>query len=331
MLSSASVRRRFSLALPLVIVASAASAASGCRPKEKPEVAICLEEVAGKEAAEFKSGDVPAEVWFAILMRNYNRKTSQVAKPVRDCSGREVGPVGDEAMEACLRGGSQATALPEQPLTQDDLFIVPTEEGQLLVWIQLEKFDNGEAMGPIALADWTKRGVAVRAIGTLRAQANRASMRLEPMGENRVLVIESQLCDPDNPKKCNRVMRFLPMAGDRFIERPLVAEDGTCLGVPEIELYRDSKVELGNRIRTFEMGRAIDFTDGNVVISEQVTIKDTDPSQPDAPPVVFRQAHVQRPLVLGERGIVTQEGLWDRMVSEHGSVAVRPDATPEGE
>ena len=305
--------------------------AAGCPPKDKPEVAICLAEVAGKEADEFKSGDVPADVWFAILMRNYNRKTSQVERPVRDCSGREVGSTGDEAMEACLRGGDQAKALPEQPLTQDDLFIVPTEDGQLLVWIQLERFENGEAMGPIALADWTKRGVAVRAIGTLRAQANRASMRLEPMGENRVLVIESQVCDPDNPKKCNRVMRFLPMAGDRFLERPLVAEDGTCLGVPEIDLYRDTTVQVGNRIRTFEMGRAIDFADGNVVISEQVTIKDTDSSQPDAPPTVFRQANVQRPLVLGEAGIVTQAGLWERMVSEHGSVAVRPEAAPEDE
>lgn len=292
-------------------------------------MAVCLVEVAGREAEEFQSGDVPADVWFSILLRNYNRKTSQVQRPVRDCSGREVGVTGDEAMDACLRGESPVAALPEQPLTQDDLFIVPTEEGQLLVWVQLERFENGEAVGPIALADWTKRGVAVRAIGTLRAQANRASMRLEPMGEDRVLVIESQLCDPDNPKKCKRIMRLLPMAGDRFVERPLVLEDGTCLGVPEIDLYRDTEVQLENRTRKFEMGRSIDFADGNVVISEQVTIKDTDPSQPDAPPTVFRKANVQRALMLGERGIVTQEGLWEKMVSEHGSVAVRPEPTPD--
>jgi hypothetical protein len=301
---------------------------AGCRPKEKPEVAICLAEVAGSEAEEFQTGDVPAEVWFQILLRNYNRKTSQVERPVRDCSNRVVGSTGDESMDACLRGASPSKALPEQPLSQDDLYIVPTEEGQLIVWVQLERFENGEALGPIALADWTKRGVAVRAIGTLRAQANRASMRLEPMGEDRVMVIESQVCDPENPKKCNRVMRFLPLSGDRFLERPLVREDGTCLGAPEIDLYREAEVELPNRIRTFEMGRSIDFTDGNVTISEQVTIKDSDPSQPDAPPTVFRKAHVQRPLVLGEKGIVTQEGLWERMVSEHGSVAVRPDDEP---
>jgi hypothetical protein len=317
--------RRHSFALSLAIVASVA----GCRPKEKTEVAICLAEVAGREAEEFKSGDVPAEVWFQILLRNYNRKTSQVARPVRDCSNREVGSTGDETMDTCLRGDTTAKALPEQPLTQDDLLIVPTEEGQLIVWVQLERFDNGEALGPIALADWTKRGVAVRAIGTLRAQANRASMRLEPMGEERVLVIESQVCDPDNPKKCNRIMRFLPKAGDRFLERPLVQKDGTCLGAPEIQLYQDTEIELGDKSRTFEIGRSVDFTDGNVVISEQVTIKDTDPSQPDAPPVVFRKANVQRPLVLGERGIVTEDGLWERMVSEHGSVAVRPETAPE--
>jgi hypothetical protein len=319
--------KRHSLVLSLAIV----EAVAGCRPKEKPEVAICLAEVAGKEAEEFQTGDVPAEVWFQILLRNFNRRTGEVERPARDCSNREIGSTGDETMDACLRADSSAKALPEEPLTQDDLYIVPTEEGQLIVWVQLQRFDNGEALGPVALADWTKRGVAVRAIGTLRAQANRASMRLEPMGEDRMLVIESQQCDPDNPKKCNRIMRFLPMSGDRFLERPLVAQDGTCLGVPEIDLYRESVVELPNRVRTFEMGRTVDFRDGTVTISEQVTIKDIDPSQPDAPPTVFRQANVQRPLVLGERGIVTQEGLWERMVSEHGSVSVRPDPQPEAD
>lgn len=302
---------------------------SGCKPQEQTDLPICLAEVAGSEAEEVQTGEVPADVWFSILLRNYNRKTSQVARPVRDCSGSEVGTTGDETMDACLQGEDPVTELPERPLTQEDLVIVPTDDGTSIVWVQTRHFDDGDAVGPIALAQWTQRGVAVRAIGTLRAKTDRASLRLERMGQERVLVVESQVCDPDDPKKCNRVMRVVPLSGDRFVERPLVLEDGTCLGPAELELYREKQVELDGKIRTFEMGRTVDFTDGNVVVSEQVQIEDMDPEQPDAPPQVFRKANVQRPLQLGPKGIVTKPGLWDKMVSEHGSVAVEAEAGAE--
>ena len=61
------------------------------------------------------------------------------------------------------------------------------------------------------------------------------------------------------------------------------------------------------------------------MINEQVTIKDKDPTQPDLPAKLFRRANVERVLNVGTDAIVTKSGLWEDMISEHGSVEVRPD------
>jgi hypothetical protein len=83
--------------------------------------------------------------------------------------------------------------------------------------------------------------------------------------------------------------------------------------------------------RKFEVTRVVDFAEGNVVLTETVVIRDTDPKQPDEPPNVFRNANEQRPMQLTKGGIVTQAGIWEQMLSEHGSVSVKPEAKPEGE
>lgn len=296
-----------------------------CKPVQETDLPICKSEVVGTEAQEVVAGEIPADIWFLIVLRNYNRATWEVSRPVHDCSGRPVDQAPAETFASCL-AGSTAMPLPARPLTPDDLMLVPLDDGNQLVWVKTTYFENGEAMGPIAVAEMSVRGVLIRKLGTMRAQANKAALRMEKMGAAEVVVVEARECDVGEPERCRRVLEILPIVGTTFEERPLVTEDGQCLGEPVFELYREQNVELANgMVRHFKMSRSVEFDEGNAIVTEQINIEDTDPKQPDAPPQVFRSANVQRPLTLSARGLVTKMGLWEKMLEEHGSVRLADD------
>ena len=201
---------------------------------------ICLSEVAGNEAEEVATQDVPPDVWFSVILKDYNSRTNEVARPTHDCSNKPL-EITDEEVALCVLPDNPSPALEPRPLDEDeDLLLTPAgEAGQALVWIRTEYYEDGYAMGPIALAEWTRRGIAVRSLGPLRAHPNKIRMRLEPMDAGRVLVVESNVCEPET-KKCRRVMRLLPMVGYRFEERPLVdAETGDCLGPSTFDLFKE--------------------------------------------------------------------------------------------
>lgn len=299
--------------------------ASACKKQEETELPICQNEVAGDEADEAASGQLPNYVWYQVLLDNYNRKTGLVASPVKDCSHKVVEPELPPDQVACLVGKDAGKPLPERPLTDDDLLITPTDDGKNLMWVKARFFDDGEAIGPIAIAEWTKRGIAVRAIGALRAQTTRARMRLEQMGTGKVLVVESDQCPPDDPKKCERMMRLVPLVNKRFTQIAMVLEDGTCIGPAEFSLFSQVEFTSGTKVRRFELTRTVDFTDGNVVMNEAVVIKDRDTAKPDEPAKTYRNASVQRPMTLTAKGLLTKPGVWEAMLAEHGSVAFVPD------
>lgn len=315
--------------LAALALASLAGSAVGCKKEGSSDLPLCKSEVAGSEAEEVSAGSVPPDIWFLILLRNFDREKMVLKTPAQDCSGRMIEPK-EEEVDTCIYS-ADAKKLPDRPLTEDDLLIEALEDGRQLVWAKTGEYDNGEAVGPIAITEWTSRGVAVRAIGTLRAQKDRAAIRLETVGADEMLVVESRRCDPDDPKNCSRRVRLVPLSGDSFTDKRLQTEDGTCIGAAEVTNYEEKAVTLDNGIeRTFEVARSVDFSEGSVVINEQVTIKDKDPSQPDLPAKLFRRANVERVLNVGTDAIVTKSGLWEDMIAEHGSVEVRPDP-PEPE
>ncbi len=324
-------RSRWFAALALALASFAS--VTGCKKGGPSDLPICKAEVAGKQAEEVAAGTVPPDIWFLILLRNFDRESMTLKTPAQDCSGRMIEPKAEE-VDTCIVGDEPASKLPERPLTEDDLLIEVLEDGRQLVWAKTGEYDNGEAVGPIAITEWTSRGVAVRAIGTLRAQKDRAAIRLEAVGGDQMLVVESRHCDPDDPKNCSRRVRLMPLIKDRFLDKRLQGEDGACLGAAEVVMYEERKVTLDNGIeRKFEVARSVEFDEGSVVINEQVTIKDKDPEQPDLPAKLFRRANVERVLNVGTDAIVTKSGLWEDMLSEHGSVEVRarePEPT-EGE
>lgn len=304
-----------------------------CKKTVDGPMAVCAFEVEGAEAEEVQSQDVPADVWFALILKNYNAKTGEPVRPALDCTSKPM-VVEDEVVAACITPEEPAAELPPRPLDGDkDLEIIGLDEGKALVWVRTNYFDNGDALGPVAIAEYRSNGLAIRAIGALRANPNRVRMRLEPMGEATVLVVESMVCDVDEPNKCARVMRLLPRELNRFVERPLIDDETeACLGAATFPLSRELEVARDNGIvRRFELVRSFDFEDGTVSVSEQVTIKDIDPEHPDEPPVVFRKAQLQRTLELADGSLRTAEPLWERLLAEHGSVEVKANAPAVGE
>jgi hypothetical protein len=319
------VRRPLVASVALVLCALGSLA---CKKTSDGPMALCASEVEGGEAVETQSNEVPPDVWFTLILKSYNVKTHEPARPTRDCTNKPL-VVEDEAVTSCIK--QDALALPPRPLDgEKDLEITALDEGEALVWVRTDYFEDGDALGPIAIAEYRKNGLAIRALGALRANPNRVRMRLEPMGEATVLVVESMVCPPDDPQKCARVMRLLPRDGDRFVERPLYDEKtNACLGPATFPLSRVEEIKRDDgTIRRFELARTFDFEEGVVSVDEQVTIKDIDPTQPDAPPAVFRKAQIERKLELDATGLKTSEPLWERMMSEHGSVQVKADKAP---
>ncbi|MCH9688151.1 MAG: hypothetical protein K0V04_42360 [Deltaproteobacteria bacterium] len=307
----------------------------GCKPPATGPLPLCSSEVEGGEASETQSNDVPPEIWFTIILKSFNLKTGEVTRPTLDCTSKPL-EVQDEEVALCIRPENPSPALPPRALNGDeDLELIGLEEGKALVWVRTEYFENGDALGPIAVAEYRKNGIAVRAIGPLRANPNRVRMRLEQMGETSVLVVESMVCPPEDTSKCARVMRIIPHEGSRFVERPLLDDEtDECLGAATFPLSHWEEIEREDGIiRRFELVRTIKFDEGAVVVNEQVTIKDIDPEQPDAPPAVFRKAQIERALQLEGGGIRTTQPLWERMMAEHGSVQVKahhPDGKGKG-
>jgi hypothetical protein len=314
----------FALAL-----ASLGLLAAGCKKPVEGPMALCASEVEGGEALETQSNDVPPDVWFALILKNYNVKTHEPARPTRDCTNKPL-EIEDPQVSSCIQ--RPAAALPSRGLDADkDLEIVALDEGQALVWVRTDYFEDGDALGPIAIAEYRKNGLAIRALGALRANPNRVRMRLEPMGQSTVLVVESMVCtDPNDASTCARVMRLVPRDGDRFVERPLFDEKSSaCLGPATFPLTKVEEIKRDDgTIRRFELARKFSFEEGVVSVDEQVTIKDIDPAEPDAPPAIFRKAQKERALTLDGAGLKTSEPLWESLMAEHGSVQVKAEAKP---
>jgi hypothetical protein len=346
----------------LPLTALAVLALVGCKPKTRGDMPICAAEVAGGTAVESNVQELPANIWYSIMIQGFDRDQMLPGDDPKDCTGtstlaptpppypEDVKPPADDQPDivaGCKIGGplggeEGVTRLPIRPLTEDDILISEAPNGKSLVWVQATHFNNGEAIGPVALVEWTKAGIAVRALGSLRAHTYKARMRIEDAGDQRILVVESDQCNTEERKLCKRIMRLLPIIDGRFATVPLklgadaslgktaapvVTPTGDCLGDAAFALFEQYTANLPDGwIRRFEINRSVTFEKGEPVVSEQVVIKDRDPSQPDSPPQDFREASSNRTLTYKDRYFETRGSLWEDMINSYGSVA--HDAKP---
>lgn len=349
-------RSRSIIITALASVVVMTTALSGCRNKGPfGPVPICMAEVAGGTAVESEVQELPADIWFSIMLQNFDRDRRLPGDDPKDCTGTSTinptpPPLAEDEQPAedakpdivagCNIGGDpDATRLPTRPLTDEDLIINKGPEGMSLVWVQAVHYDNGEASGPVAMIEWTQAGIAVRALGSLRAQTNKARMRIEMAGDQQILVVEGDQCNAEISKLCKRIMKLLPNLNGRFATVPLklqkdevIGDVDPCLGEASFALFEQFTSNLPDGwIRKFEISRSVTFDKGAPLVSEQVTIKDQDPGQPDAPPQDFREASSDRTLAYQDRYFATRGSLWEQMINNYGSVAHDAKAAEDDE
>ncbi len=329
---------RLSLGLALSMAAAIGLTGSGCVKKDTGPIPLCSAEVASGTAVESEVQELPADIWFSILLNGFDRERMTPDEDPMDCTRTSAlrptfpAPSGEDTEEdepgtvaGCPVGADiEAGRLPTRPLTEDDLVINEGPDGATLVWVQATHYDSGEATGPVALVEWNKKGLAVRALGTLRAHVKKARMRIEVSGGQRLLVVESDNCSFDD-KRCQRIMKLLPIVNDRFSTVPLKLspdDGGGCLGEAAFPMYEAYSSDLPDGwVRKFEIVRSVSFDGDYPLVAEQINIRDKDPAQPEAPPQDFREASNDRTLIYQDRYFETRSSVWTEMIDNYGSVA----------
>lgn len=265
------------------------------------------------------------EALFQLLINGYDPATGRVPLPPTDCMGTPV-LWQDPAPGECSVTEPEGTPLPVQPLTVDDMIVTEMRLDMKLVWAIVRRFSNGEAMGPVALVEATPRGLAVRALGTLKAMPKSARLRLERIGGIEVLLVDGERCwGKEDPKMCQRVVRIMPLRGNRFVAEPLVAQDGKCMQPANIALSRTATQSLtGKWLRKYEYSSALTVAPDGIHVAEQIAAKDSDPKQPSSPPRLFRKAQDERLIQVNQsRMSVDRPSVWTQLL-EPGATEVLP-------
>lgn len=258
-------------------------------------------------------GTPGAADWISLLLRGWDPSTGRATSPAVDCTGRQVR--WEAPALACDDPSTARALLPDRPLTEADVVVSPLEGSDRLVWVVTNRFASGDGMGPAAVVTVRDRRLVVRAIGTLRANALRAHLRLERLGATEALVAEGESCASADPGSCIRAARVMPLTGDRFAPTELVDEGGACASPAWFHLGREESERLpsGWRRRT-RLDATLSFGAQGITADEQVVVQDSDPRQPNAPARLFRKAESRleiRPR--GDRLVTSGPSLWSRI------------------
>ena len=315
-LSTHGVVRWFGLCATLGLAgAVVASACSSNRPP--PAAPLPVPMVCAVAAPPSVAGAVPtlrADAWARLLIRGYTPGMAQ--GNVRDCTDQPV--AWREPTLRCRESAEPSAPVPQRPLTEDDVVVQRLSPSLRLVWVIVDRFDNGEAVGPVALAEFTGDRVGVRAIGTLRTFPRRPRLRLESIGARRVLIGEGEVCaDENNPLTCRRQARLMMLQGDRFVAEPLRTASGRCLGPARFEFKKEYSVVVNETgwERTFELQTSLQYRAEGVQVSEQVIVSDHDRARPLVPPRIFRRAAADRAIyVINNAFVASDPSLWNRVL-----------------
>lgn len=299
----------------LVALLAATPWMAGCKQKIR-DLPICPEMVAAGRASEADTQQLPIDVWFSVLIRNFNRTSMEAPEEPRECSGQRVEVSWPENLKEDPRAA--ARKLDRRARGEGDITFTQTEDGDLLVWARIEDLGNGDAVGPVALVRWVERGLEVRGIGSVQAPAQRARLRLELLSdESQVLVLESETCKEDQKGPCAREVQLMPLVEQRFVSAPLV-EDGVDAGPARFILTDDFEEPLKDGwIRRYELQRRLDFETGVPVMHENIHTKDCDPKNPSTPCDERIAASEQRPLVFKDGVFIAGKSPWKRVSAEH--------------
>lgn len=293
------------------IAALALLAATGCAtPREHPwsDTTLCAVERAAGE------GEPGEPAWLSLLLSGWDPATRRATHPAVDCTGAQVR--WDGPTLRCADSATTLAALPDRPLTADDVFVARIGEAFRIVWVVTNRFASGDGLGPVAVVELKPRRLVVRAIGHLRASVVRPKLRLERLLDREVLVAEGESCGSADPSSCTRTARLMPLEGDRYVAAPVESPDGACLAPALFDLGREDTVPLPSGWkRRYRLDATLAFVPEGVRVREAVVVTDFDPRHPNVPVRPYRRADADTDVRL-ERGrfVATTPSLWARML-----------------
>lgn len=234
-------------------------------PKAAPVPPLCAVETSAGFDKPPRERVYPAQNWFVLMLHAY-RSVGEIARPLNDCSGRPV----KLAVDGC--GGEPLPDLVPTELGPDDLVVSPLGDDRRLVWVITEHLSDGQGQGPVAIASVEPHGLAVRALGVLRAYREHVSLRLETVSGQQVLVADGERCaSPNAAETCERAVRVVPLVGQWFLSAPLVDAQGVCQGSTLFPVRTHGEAGKGHGA-TFELEAATNFGQGVMQVREQLAI-----------------------------------------------------------
>jgi hypothetical protein len=311
-----------------IALAVSICAGAGCKKATGP-MPLCVAETYTPDNEEVTRKQLAPEAWFGALLPDYQVATKSVTHPVRDCTGREL--TSPEQDEGCLEGEFSGTSTPVEELTLEHITLASASDDRMLVWFVTETFDNGEGRGPLSIIEWTRTGIAVRAVGAIRSSASGSALRLERVGEIDVLVAEGQACDPRQPQECWPVIRLFPILGGRLGEQTILTDDGQCLSPARFDKLRSVDLESSQPgwLRHFELTTSLQFSDAGILVTESVTVSERESSQSLDAAQPYRTADETRLISVDDRGLTTYlPSLWTRILEDIAAVDREADPVP---
>lgn len=301
----APVIRRASPIPPRYRAALAVLQLLSCRPTPSLDVLpICPPQlVAADRAAEADTRQLPADAWLNILIPGLDRATGTLPDSPQDCSRAALDP--------------PPHALPPRPLGQDDLSFGTGDQSaapELIIWARVLRLADGTAFGPVALVRWTDRGLEVRGIGPLHAPARRVRLRLEPLGDDRLLIAEGETCPEGQPPPCPREAVLMPLIAQRFKIIKLVEGPHPPR---EARLRLDERRDFtgpGGLPRRLEIHRRLDLRGEVPEIRAAIRLRDC-PTRDSC--TDHLSLDDRRPLELVDQNFVTPEDPWLALLSRH--------------
>ena len=238
----------------------------------------------------------PAQYWFALLLRGY-QMSGELERPALTCGGTPVNLEGD----GCPGETAAVRINPGTIVSTRDVTVANVNDTRRLVWVVTDRYADGQAEGPVAIAEIEAQGIAVRASGILRAYPENASLRLARLGTGTVLVAEGEVCA--KPGSCERATRIVPLIGDRFSPKPLVDDKATCLG-PAFFPMRQAGTAHGRKRAKYEISVSITYGADNISVREQLALTGAEPAADSGTGSFVTRVQAERQITLRDGSLI---------------------------
>ena len=312
----ASIVRSVSLVLGAAMVLGSAVSA-GCKPKRTRVPALCSFDGLSEEEREGQA--LSPITWLTLTSPSVDRQAMRRGGPMMNACGQVIPPAFSEGFD-CPGFEPTGELVSTDLVEETDLVMNSAGEDRTVLWAATDELTSGEVEGAAALALWTDKAVEVHAVGMLRGYRHGARIRLHSIGATPVLVLQSDRCDAEGA--CVGVSQVVPIINKRLAELPVWESERGCIGRAQFILEKRETRELGDgTTRKFALTRSLELDEDGVFVTDLVRMDDYPSGEADAEPTPYRKVSARRPLLIeGDRFLLEDEDLWERVLVDHGQV-----------